>query len=459
MKNSFSSIKAKNFRGFRDAYFSFEETAKENKCLVVVYGQNGAGKSSFAHLFDMLPKLTLMVESRLAYSSMFAELNVEDSGAEQFQKLFKQQFITNAKDIIDENKTIGSEGGLMELEYQFRLEDNRNGIYHIVFSDEKVLEESLDFRLDARIQNLFTVSEKEITLNRRAFIGPAMRDSLKEECLRLFGQTSFLGIVYHFLVSSNEEYQRKNVHQSLNDVLSFFATLSVSVAGQHRELLVKRDAKGILRDLNGQRVTPENERMRPALELGLTTYFASLSYTLDSVEYRKVVRDGNEYYSLYFNEVHGDGGPCPVPLSRLSSGTQKLVSIFFTLYNASLGRTTVIDEVDNGIHDLIIANILSSANDNDAGQLFFTTHNTLLMKKLPKGCIYFLDQEKQGETSFYSLEDFGRKVQQGTDVVSRYLDGLYGGAPFPNVPPMNVIRDLMEEELAKHDGDSDGGDE
>ena len=73
----------------------------------------------------------------------------------------------------------------------------------------------------------------------------------------------------------------------------------------------------------------------------------------------------------------------------------------------------------------------------------------MLMKKLPKGCIYFLNAESNRDTAFYSLDDFGRKVQEKTDVVKRYLDGLYGGAPFPNVPSMKIIKEMMDEKMNK----------
>ena len=447
MTNSFTKIISHNFRGFKNVTFSFEDTAKRNKSFIVVYGQNGAGKSSLAHLFNMLPSLTMMVESRLAFSDFFSDPALQNEGKEKIQELLKNQFITSIKDVIDENKTIGTENQLMELEYHFRLGE-KIGQYRISFSDERCTEESLFFRFDSRIEKVFSADEASIRLSEKAFPSASARATIKEEYSRLFGQAPFIGILYHFIFSSNAEYREKSVHPYLLDILSFFSSLSVSIAGIRRGLMNNRDAHEPVKDLQNENVSQENERIRPALELGLTAFFSSLSFNLKSVEYRKTSRDDGEVYSLYFNEFHGEKTIRSVPLARLSSGTRKLISLFFTLYNAFLGRTTVIDEVDNGVHDLIIANILATANENENGQLIFTTHNTLLMKKLPKSCIYFLDEEN-GEISFYSLDEFGRKVQEKTDVVGRYLSGLYGGAPFPNVPSMRIIKEIMDEELER----------
>lgn len=458
MDTSFSSIVAKNFRGFRDVTFSLEETAKKNKPFVVVYGQNGSGKSSFARLFGILPSLALMMESRLAFSQTIADKLPSQPVGEALKEFFLAQIITSAKDIIDENKTIGTEGETMELEYRFRL-DERNGFYRIVFSDEKIVEETLSLRFDTRIETVFAADESSVrTLNEKVFLSAPVRASIREDHARLFGLTPLLGIVYHYVFSSNEEYRNKNIRQDLIDVLWFFSSLSVSVSGLGRALMADPNKEDFLENLEDKKVTEERERIRPALQVGLSAFFSALSYNLQSVEYRKIKQNDAEAYSLYFNEYHGDDEIRSVPLRQLSSGTKKLIDLFFSLYHAFLGKTTIIDEVDNGIHDLIIANVLSSVSENEFGQLIFTTHNTLLMKKLPKSCIHFLNLDPQNEASFYSLDEFGRKVQEKTDVIGRYLDGLYGGAPFPNVPPMRLIKEMMDEELQKQKPLGGGGD-
>lgn len=456
MNSSFTSIKVKNFRGFKDAFFSFKDTEQRDKPFVVVYGQNGAGKTSLARLFDVLPSLTLMVESRQTVSSLLSDPSIQKDQAEVLQRLFSARMIGKAKDLIDENKTIGTDGELMEIEYRFRL-GQKYGFYRVVFSDEGIVEESLSFRLKARPETIFSADKERLSLNEKVFLSAAARASIKEDYARSFGQASMLGIVYSFVFTSNEEYRERNIDGSISDILDFFSSLAVRVSsGERRALMATPHENNFLYNLQGQKVSEDRERIRPALEVGLTAFFYSLSYNLESVEYRKIMQGNDEVYRLFFNERHGDDTIRSVPFSDLSSGTQKLLSLFFTLYNAFLGRTTVIDEVDNGIHDLIIANILSSAYECEAGQLIFTTHNTLLMKKLPKSCINFIDEGPKNETSFYSLDEFGRKVQDKTDVVGRYLDGLYGGAPFPNVPSMRVIKEMMDEKLNQQAKTTDG---
>ena len=44
------------------------------------------------------------------------------------------------------------------------------------------------------------------------------------------------------------------------------------------------------------------------------------------------------------------------------------------------GSTAIIDELDTGIHELLVKSLVTSLYNNIKGQLIMTTHNTLLME-------------------------------------------------------------------------------
>ena len=81
-----------------------------------------------------------------------------------------------------------------------------------------------------------------------------------------------------------------------------------------------------------------------------------------------------------------------------SAGTQHILEIIYSLLGAFCGVTVVYDEIDDGIHDLLLKNILESMTDDISGQLIITAHNTYLLESIDIKSVYFIttELEKQG---------------------------------------------------------------
>lgn len=66
-----------------------------------------------------------------------------------------------------------------------------------------------------------------------------------------------------------------------------------------------------------------------------------------------------------------------------------------------MGLTAFVDEVDSGIHDLLMNDILrllkNAVDQTDEGQFIATTHNTLLMDSVPADEVYVLKADAEGE--------------------------------------------------------------
>lgn len=125
-----------------------------------------------------------------------------------------------------------------------------------------------------------------------------------------------------------------------------------------------------------------------------------------------------------------------------SDGTRRLVDLapsWFLLEktNASI----VIDELDRSLHTLLSRNLIErflSADPATSGQLIFTTHDTNLLDLtlLPHDSIWFVEKDRSGASSLYSLAEFKPEqlAQLGNAIESGYLHGRFGGTPFLSNP-------------------------
>jgi len=115
-----------------------------------------------------------------------------------------------------------------------------------------------------------------------------------------------------------------------------------------------------------------------------------------------------------------------------SEGTIKLYSIIGPVLDALRnGYTLFIDELDSKLHHSITKYIVDlfhdlSINKKNA-QLIFNTHDFYLLKEdiFRKDQIYFVDKNKFGESSLYSLGDF-KGLDKKSNILAHYLAGNFG---------------------------------
>ena len=158
----FTGIKLKNFKSLVD----FEVKFPRNRKLVIIYGENGVGKSNFIDAFSILRKL---VTGRPFDVDDFLELaNLKfnhglsniDMDAEVITDLFKT---SNLKRIIESCKTINSEGENMVLSFDFTLR-GKKGSYIIETDDNRLISERLEYVYNKQIVEFFNVNNDEIYL-------------------------------------------------------------------------------------------------------------------------------------------------------------------------------------------------------------------------------------------------------------------------------------------------------
>ena len=117
--------------------------------------------------------------------------------------------------------------------------------------------------------------------------------------------------------------------------------------------------------------------------------------------------------------------------SEESDGTLRLFELIEILLSDS-EKTYIIDDLDKYLHTCLSYNFIKrffEYSTNKKVQLLTTTHETKLMdlKLLRRDEIWFVDKDKKGNSSIYSLEEYNTRFDQKVD--KAYLEGRYGRVP------------------------------
>ena len=160
----------------------------------------------------------------------------------------------------------------------------------------------------------------------------------------------------------------------------------------------------------------------------------SLSKMIDDVPMLTVTEeDGKRLVREFvFQQIGRNGSVCDMDVMSQSTGTLRLLTLIPAIYFAiNNGKTVLIDEIDNGIHPMLIKNLVKFFGESKSnGQLIYTTHETSLLNQqelLRPDEVWFVEKV-DGCTKMYSLNDF--KIHKTISIENGYLDGRFGAIPF-----------------------------
>ena len=143
----------------------------------------------------------------------------------------------------------------------------------------------------------------------------------------------------------------------------------------------------------------------------------------------RMVRVGNVHEPKFQHE----GLLLEMPWRLESHGTRSFIHVYPWILSAlQQGGIALIDELDNAIHPLILAEIIrwfydKERNQGDA-QLWMTSHSVSLLDDLEKEEVVFCEKDRQGRAEVYSLMDV-KSVRRGDNLYKKYLGGVYGAVP------------------------------
>lgn len=449
----FTYVKLENYKSLVN--LEVDLTSKKNtpKNLILIYGENGAGKTNFVQAFATLSEtlLTRSKKEELSYILEEAGSRTNDEktkeikdiiGYEQFLKLI----FKDIEKIIKDNKTIKSKLNMV-LEFGFKIK-GKNGVYRLETNDSEIVYEKFEYICNKNKIIFFEIKKDEIFLNKSIFKNLKYLKEVKDLIERYSGKHSLLSLIVYEVKDKAKGYVRKQIDKSLFDVIDYFMDLNIKVEAGHSigfgsRLGITHDVMGRLSD--GVTSIKKEDELNRAEEL-INTFFTSLYSDIKQVYYKTKVNKNEIEYRLFLKKLVY-GKLLDIDFQLESHGTEQLLEILPFLLSSvnGKGRTVVIDEIESGIHDLLMRNVLNNLHSSIKGQLIITTHNTLLLESQQyKDNIYVFNLDKDANKELISIADFEGRIHPNLNVRKRYLGGLYGGVPMPMDVDFEELADIMD---------------
>lgn len=436
-----NSLHIKNFKGFKEINADFTQTAKKTKPLVFVYGENGVGKTNLIKAVDFILKTTRTLTISKALQSRPQPSNADVYAYNQF---LANSMDSNIPNLIMENKRIGSVGKEMLLSIEFTYNGSSPYFYEIGFNDKGINKEILKIEKNEKLGYVYSItnnpSQDKIDCQ-FMFNNKGLEKDVLYNLNKFRGQHSLLSILTLIIGTSNKDFVINSFNKkllefihALRSIIIIENSLSLSASSMFYQSNKMAWVTGFVRSIDYAESKIGLKKSSEELSL----FYSSLYSSVIDAKYKFTPMGDTYRYDLYFLEKDSDGKLIELPFTMLSKGTQKLLDTFIALKHILQGDTVLIDEIDSGVHDLMMKDVLLDlvryVSENDTnGQMIITTHNTLIMKELKPADLYILDRDKDENKELYPLSDFGKNIQATNNITKKYLSGLFGGIPYTNL--------------------------
>lgn len=439
----FTYVKLNNFRSLNDVYFDLKETKEKTKRIAAIYGENGCGKSNLIRSFSFLKSLMhsfITEKSEIKFSKILSEKEANDFPPvilEMMKRNTVSEIYNSARTIeCDDNTTV---------EIGFEI-DGREGYYQIEFN-EVIVYEKLYYYTGKQSGILYEILNSEIKIPKLSsliFKTAKIQNEFKERIEKYWGRHSMLAICYEMINSFNLEYLNENISNYLFDFINMISDTAITIKeGRGGFAFESRKKINFISDLDGGDISIENEWLLTNTEIILNDFFTQTYSDIKKVFF-ETKKEGKriKYKLMLYKNINNKVRL--IPVEQESTGTRQILEVLRNLFGAFCGCTVIIDEVDNGVHDLLLKVVIDSMRKYITGQLIFTTHNTSLLESLEPKMVYVINGNYDGTKEIVCLSDY--KIQDHNSARVRYMKGLYGGIPFvEDVDYVEIINHLKQK--------------
>ena len=363
--------------------------------ILGIYGQNGSGKTAVVDALYFLQKVMIgadLDQSLEDYMDMdsdtaeiFADFNIfMDSIV--FEIGYRLSLSRKEKEVVISRETLSAaknENGIRTnktvfMDYQ---RDQTNTIFKPQKRLDEILEENKDIKTDLIVAR--KMAEKS---NCSYIFGESSRDIFCREYKNGFQQFSVI-ISSLFEFALKDLFVIRNTHLGVisanfvlpmafrieNDNMGTKGDFTVSLT---EPILVDEERKNLLETIVEQ------------INIVLYTIIPGLQVTIKNYG-KQSLDDGEEGWKLELMSKRE--GMKEIPIRMESEGIIKIISILNALIQA-FGNPSiclVIDELDSGIFEYMLGELLDIFKKSAKGQLIFTSHNLRALEMIDKESIMF----------------------------------------------------------------------
>ena len=429
----FKYISLKNFMSFTDIDFDLCLSKKVPGHSALIYGENGAGKTNLIQSISFLKESV----STLKVKKLFTPIH-------QQNVLDVQPSFPDLSDFCKATRTIDCNGNML-THYEMEI-DGKNVIYEMEFSQDSLIREELRVILEKKTGVLYNIEATDgspkVYMWKDFITDESFKKEINELIIRFWGKNSLLSILNLQYTENSKVFMDSKVHK-LSDVIGFIESVHVSVNPIISQF--RCDRFPFLVNLEFGTIPKNLEKALKVYEKALGRFFRRIYHSVDSVYYDiRPSGDALNYQLLFKRKMNGN--TVSVPSIRESAGTRKLVNMFGTLIECCSGGVAFIDELDSGVHDKLICDLLLQILPEVDGQLVVTTHNTNLLRFVPPKNVFVIDVDSNGSKSIENIRDI-KRTQRSNNNQIRYLNNAFGGVPYIGVVDLKGISAEIKEGL------------
>lgn len=443
-------IKLKNFMSFKEAMFDFRNGKKGAKKFISIYGENGSGKSNFVNSIDFLRR-SIDSFDMAGNEDKINTLLEENNLPQEIHEIILES--TNILRNAEKCRMLECKEDT-SIEYGFEYH-NHEGYYCISFN-ERFVYEKLYYYTGKQSGKLFEIKfengQIEASFSNKLFSNRKAEIELRDEINKFWGKHTCLSILSKEREEKNEQYIQENYLVYVFDILEMLEeiTLHYKKTSHSGRQVSAFKPENVLRYLDKGKIKRKEEAVLDRSEKILRDFFTQTYADIKDVFYEREVKNETILYKLFIKKMIG-GKVRTIDFTRESAGTQHILEIIRSLLGAFCGVTVVYDEIDDGIHDLLLKNVLASMIDEITGQLIITTHNTYMLETINIKSVYLINVDYHGNKEVKCLDKYPR-IQGTNNPRNIYLKGLFGGIPIVDL----IDYDSILAELKNHTNEKGG---
>lgn len=447
----FTYIKMKNFMSFKDVMFDFKNGSKGAKKFISIYGENGSGKSNFVTCIDWLRK-SIDSFQMVMETEKIMEVVKEKELPQDFLEMLLNS--TNIPKYRDDCRMIECSEPTT-VEYGFQINGHEG--YYIVSFGERFMYEKLYYFTGKQRGVLYEIDytgeTPKIEFSNKLFKDKKVEAEIRDEISKYWGKHTLLSIFKRERDEKNEEYIKENYLTYVYDIIKMLkdTTIHCKRTSSSGSEISAGKPTNVLRNLKEGKVKKTDEELLEHSERIIRDFFTQAYADIKDVYYERQAEDEVLVYKLYVKKMIG-GKVRKIPFSRESAGTQRILEIIRSLLGVFCGVTVVYDEIDDGIHDLLLKNILESMIDDITGQLIITTHNTYMLESIDIKSVYLINVDYLGNKEAKCLDKYPR-IQGTNNPRIMYLKGLFGGVPIVDILDYDAILQELDGDVDVEEGE------
>jgi len=407
-------IKIQNLRNVRHGEIvltvNFETFFKAN--VVGLYGQNGSGKTTIVDAFGLLKALISgwMTEIKLPSQEKRLIMAGEDTASIEFEFLVENPF------------------GTFFLNYYVELQEDQNRLYTTV--------ERIAYRENEkgkRSKILINVTEKDIQLRKANLSDMNEKTRIQLLVIHQLSKKQYTSFVFHkdlkpLLQDRLSELEMQLLHNlaiDFNRDLHVVNNQNIAPLFEERSMPfsihLEKTRGSIPYNLKGPALLPEDtfnvlcevieqsNRVLSAIIPGLTIKINVIT--------KQTMDNGEKGVRFEFLSQRGER---ELPLRTESEGILKIISVLSVLiavYN-NPNACVVIDELDSGVFEYLLGELLTVIDEDGKGQLIFTSHNLRVLEVLAIKNLWFTTTNE--ERRYMQLKGI-KEVNNARDVYLRAI--------------------------------------